>query len=398
LRSEEVEMLSESCFVEEVRKTMMKDYYLPIFSFLLAGCVCISFAAQSTTVTREFPAGETGTLNVSVNSGDIEIRTGLSEVRVKATGIRAEDQAALTISQEGSTVDVAFDPRNGRSNPHFEIGLPAGFDLNLKTSGGDVSIDGFLAGSLTAKTAGGDIEMGDVEGDVQARTAGGDIESGVLGAKAELRTAGGDIEVRSVGGEVKAETAGGDIEIGDVGSRLEAATAGGDIILKNVGGEASAKTAGGDVIVGDVAGSATLKTAGGDVRLSSAAGRVEAKTAGGDLYLKGVSGSIEGKTAGGDIAAELIPTGSGPSRLTTAGGDIQLSMPASSGARVIATIEVQPWEDNGDYTITSEFGSIEVVRVASAHELRAEFTVGGGGAEIVLRTTNGDISIQKMGM
>ena len=376
----------------------MKKHSLPMLLILLSGCFCLAFAAQSTTVTRNFSAGETGSLNVSVSSGDIEIATGLSEVRVEASGIRTDEQEYLTIRQDGNAVYVEFDPDNGRSDPRFEIGVPAGFDLNLKTTGGDVSIDGFLAGALTAKTAGGDVTMDDVEGDVEARTAGGDIRAGGLGARASLATAGGDIKVKNVDGEVEAETAGGDIEIGDVGSRLEASTAGGDIVLKNVGGEAVAKTAGGDVIVEEVAGSATLKTAGGDVRLSAATGKVEAKTAGGDLQLKSVSGSIEGKTAGGDIVAELIPSGQGPSNLTTAGGDIQLSLPASANATIVAIIQVRPWDENGDYTITSEFGPVEIIRDSSARELRTELSIGGGGEEIVLETSNGDISIHKLGM
>jgi DUF4097 and DUF4098 domain-containing protein YvlB len=365
---------------------------------VLCGSFCLATAAQATTVTRTFPAGETGNLIVRVQSGDIRIETGKSEVRVTAMGIKPSEQKNLEISQEGPDVYVSFEPEEGYGDARFEIGVPAGFDLNLKTSGGDVRIAGYLAGNMTAVTSGGDIQMEDVDGSVKSTTAGGDIQAGTVGGDAEFKTAGGDIEVLNVSGEVDASTAGGDIEIGDVGSRLKASTAGGDITLKNVGGEATASTAGGDIEVGEVAGSATLKTAGGDLRLLSASGQVTAKTAGGDLDLKNVTGSIEGKTAGGDINAELIPSGGGPSTLKTSGGDLVIALPASASATISATIKISGnWEKKKDeFDITSEFGTVDVVRDQSKREIRAQITLGGGGEQITLATSNGDIAIKSL--
>ena len=370
-----------------------------LFALLVFGSIIIAAAAaQVTTVTRSFPAGETGNLTVNVKSGDIRIETGKSEVQVRALGIDESDQKNLEIRQEGTSVFVSFQPDGHGSDARFEIGVPTGFNLDLNTSGGDVRIAGFLAGNLSAKTSGGDIRMEDIDGEVNVTTAGGDIGAGAVGGSAKFKTAGGDISVASVDGEVQAQTAGGDIDIGDVGSRLEAATAGGDIKLKNVGGEATAKTAGGDIIVGEVGGSATLKTAGGDLMLSSASGSVEAKTAGGDLDLRNVSGAIEGKTAGGDIVAELIPSGDGSSTLSTSGGDITLALPPSARASITATIKISgSWASHqGDFDISSQFGNLNVVRDQSKREIRAEIAICGGGESITLETTNGDISINKL--
>lgn len=364
---------------------------------LIGGSVCLASATQATTVTKTFPAGETGNLFVEVKSGDIRIETGKSEVEIKAFKIESSEQQDLEIRQDGSDVHVRFKPDDGRSDARFEIGVPSGFNLDLKTAGGDIRIAGLLAGNLTSVTSGGDISMDDVDGEVNAKTSGGDIQAGNMGGNAHFTTAGGDIEVSQVSGEVEAKTAGGDIVIGDVGSRLIAATAGGDITLNNVGGEANAKTAGGDVIVGEVAGSATLKTAGGDVKLSSASGQVEAKSAGGDLDLNNVTGSIEGKTAGGDITAELIPSGRGSSSLATAAGDIGLSLPVSAKASITATIRISgSWSKHEEFDILSDFGAENVVRDQSRKEIRAEISIGGGGEAITLSTTNGNISIKKM--
>ena len=101
-------------------------------------------------------------------------------------------------------------------------------------------------------------------------------------------------------------------------------------------------TAGGDIQVGKVSGSATMKTAGGDIILNGASGVVMAKTAGGDLHLKNVTGSVQGETAGGDVAcANSDRSGSGSSRLATAGGDVTLFIPENAKATIEARIRIR---------------------------------------------------------
>jgi DUF4097 and DUF4098 domain-containing protein YvlB len=56
-----------------------------------------------------------------------------------------------------------------------------------------------LAGNLTARTSGGDIELRDITGDVKVRTAGGDVTAALArgnGRGAEIETWGGEIKVR----------------------------------------------------------------------------------------------------------------------------------------------------------------------------------------------------------
>jgi len=359
-----------------------------------------AFPNQLTNVSEGFDVPPGGTLHVSLNQGDVVIRTGVSPVAVEVFGIDQQELGYLEVRESGGDVYVTFEPDGrSRSNLKVEVGIPENFNVNLSTAGGDIQIQGNLSGFAKVKTAGGDIQVGNVEGETEIKTAGGDIEAGDIAGGAAITTAGGDIKIGAVNGEADVKTAGGDITIDNVGDRLTASTSGGDIELGNVGGDAVIKTAGGDIEVGQVAGSATLKTAGGDIVLESAQGRVAAGTAGGDLELRNISGSLKAKTAGGDILAEMDPgTESGPSSLETAGGDIRLYLPAGVRARIEAVIEVRGNWERGirKYGIYSDFPEVQIQKDASAGEIYAQADLNGGGEVITLSTVNGNIYIKHL--
>jgi hypothetical protein len=218
-------------------------------------------------------------------------------------------------------------------------------------------------------TSGGDMRTGDVQGDVVLRTSGGNIEMGIVGGEANVSTSGGNIVVKSVGKTLKANTSGGDIEIGDVG------------------GEASVSTSGGDVRVRRVTGNATLKSSGGNIHLEGASGTVKANT-----------GSIEAATAGGDVDAELRPTGKGRSKLSSAGGQISLSIPEDARATIEATIRVEDhWGSRkSKYKVISDFKADTYEQDQDDREIRATYKLNGGGDLIELKTVNSDISIRKL--
>ncbi len=359
-------------------------------------------AAQLTNVSRRFEVSGAVQLVVELSAGDVLINpvATAQSVQVDVVAIDQNDVQYLNISQSGSTVRVEFKPQGrwNRRSPRFEFTLPADAALDLNTAGGDITVTDTIRGTVEGKTAGGDIELKDVEGSVRLRTSGGDISAGVVRGDCDLSTSGGDIRLEAADGEVVVKTSGGDIQVGDVGRRLEASTAGGDIRLGNVGGSAVAKTAGGDIHVGNVEGSAELKTAGGDVVLTAARGSVEAKTAGGDLQLSQVEGPIQASTAGGDIVAELLAA-SAASSFKTAGGNIDLKVARSARVTVHALIHVPDgkWSREGrDFGIESGFGPVQVERDQAADELRAVIPVNGGGVEVVCETSNGWIRVNPL--
>ncbi|RPJ56990.1 MAG: hypothetical protein EHM23_21955 [Acidobacteria bacterium] len=369
-----------------------------LFLALPAVLIALFFSPVYAQTSKTFEVGAGGSLVVVV-VGDVALRTSSGgQVTVEALGISQQDLADLSMTQTGNTVRVEFRPNNGHSrNIRFNIGLPDHFDVDVKTAGGDITVTGNLTGKIVGKTAGGDIKVANVDGSTNLATAGGDIIAGKVGGDVVLKTAGGDIRLDSSEGRVEVGTSGGDIVVGDVGNSLNASTSGGDIRINNINGDATASTSGGDVRVGKVSGTAKLSTAGGDIECLGATGEVRASTAGGDIQLAGISGSIEASTAGGDIRAELNPDGKANSSLTTAGGELQISLPASARARIEAVIEIEGrWSTNREeYQIVSDFKAVDQVMDDQAKEIRAIYEINGGGPLIRMKTTNGNIFIRK---
>jgi DUF4097 and DUF4098 domain-containing protein YvlB len=356
---------------------------------------------EKTPVAESFKVEKGGNLIVDIeNIGadvDVKVWTNL-EVSVTAHGIREDDLEDLKIEEDGNTVYVLFDALRGRRSHRsvrFSINVPSEFNLDIGTSGGDVEVTGAIKGTVIGGTAGGDIEIDDVDGKVELRTAGGDVMAGNVNGDARLRTAGGDIEVGDVTGELTAQTAGGDIEAGKVGKDLVAQTAGGDITCREVGGEAVAETAGGDIELGLVKGEVKAETAGGDVEVIGATGEVSAQTSGGDIRLKGIKGFVEAATAGGDIYVELDPSNASESSMETKGGDIELYLPANAKVTIEARIRLRDWDrgDRDEYDIHSDFKAEEHER--SEREVRARYVINGGGKVIEIETVNGNIEIRK---
>ncbi len=353
--------------------------------------------------TKSFQVHKGGTLQVDV-SGDIRISPwSKDEVFVK---VRADDADALedlSMTSQGDRVIVENSRYGyGSEDIKYTINVPTHFNMDLRTAGGTIAIDNPLVGTVDARTSGGDVTTGDVTGNVDLHTSGGDIKTGNTDGDLTVKTSGGEIYVGSVSGLADISTSGGDIRVRNVKKSLRARTSGGNITLSDVGGEADVSTSGGNINAGKVSGSATLSTAGGDIDLESATGTVKAKTAGGNIHVLDVRGAIDARTAGGDVEAELIPSGKGGSRLSTAAGEIRLSIPPDAKATINARIRVQGYwgrhrSDDENYSIISDFKADSYEKSHEDREIRATYTLNGGGEPITLETTNANIRILKLG-
>ncbi len=359
------------------------------------------FANPDTKREKSFQVGKNSALDVSVSGCDITISsTEKNEINVLIEGIDDEDLEYVKMTQSGNEVRVSYKPKWGRhSSGRFLISVPTQTNVELRTSGGNIEMQGNLVGDAVGSTSGGNISIEKVKGMVRMSTSGGDVRTGDIEGKAELRTSGGNITLATVSGEASVSTSGGDIRVANVGKKLDARTSGGDIEAGDIGGDATLSTAGGDIRVGKVSGSAYLRTAGGDLELRGASGTVEAKTAGGDIEMKNVTGSIEASTAGGNITAELQPGGKGESRLKTAGGDVRLTIPEQSKATIEATIRLhETWglfSGKKKYDIRSDFKAETYERNEDREEIRGRYVVNGGGERITIETVNGFIDIKK---
>jgi DUF4097 and DUF4098 domain-containing protein YvlB len=384
---------------------MKKQARLFVAAILMAtpSLIPVGHVSEQDSRSKSFNVNKGGTLDVTVDGGDIQINVwDKNEVYVKVEGIDEEEVSRLRMEQSGNTVRVDFRrPRGWWSDGHmrFDITIPSQFNAELKTAGGDIDIRGTVDGTIRGSTSGGDVTLRDVKGGkVDLSTSGGDMRTGDVQGDVRLRTSGGDIELGKVGGEANVSTSGGNIKAESVGKTLKASTSGGNIDIGDVGGEADVSTSGGDVAVRKVTGSASLNTSGGNIELSSASGKVKAHTSGGDIRLEDISGSIDAATSGGDVVAELKPSGKGDSRLASSGGEITLSIPENAKATIYATIRVdRSWRNRrGEYKIRSDFKAESYEDDEDAREIRAKYVLNGGGDEITLKTSNSDIQIRKL--
>ncbi len=359
-------------------------------------CLTLPGVVWGYEVNRQFEVGAGGELRLNARQADIRVE--LREGSLLALRCRELDESDLEIRQSGNLIEVQQKGgRFGWRDATFELIVPVRFNLDLRTGGGDVRIDGGLEGMLLVNTHGGDVEFGDVRGETDVRSSGGDIEGGEIAGNAKVRTHGGDVTLGSIGGTAEISSHGGDIELGRIGNRLQAKTYGGDVLVGDVDAEAELVTLGGDIEVGRVSASALLDTKGGDILLRGASGNVTARSAGGDLELLDVTGSIDAETAGGDIYAFLSPGGSAGSRLVSKGGDIELSLGSGAGVTVRATIRIRgSWGSRSEqYVIESDFPADSHEKDAVTREIRGVYTVNGGGPVVEVETVNGDIRIRR---
>lgn len=292
-----------------------------------------SLAANS-PIERSFDVQPGGRLKVASDVGSIVVSTGdvpRVHVAVTVSGPRAED-FKVDFSQSGTEVTVTgTNARRGSwfgssSNPRvsFDITVPRHFNL-------------------------------------------------------DLASAGGPIEISDLDGEVRAETSGGPIELGNIQGRVDVETSGGSITLGNAGADARLKTSGGAIQGGDVAGRLEAETSGGAIQLGKVGGPVDAQSSGGAIQLREVRAAVNAETSGGAIEVSFAAQPAGGSRLSTSGGDVKVYLSDGLGF----DLDARGNEVRCDFSIDAETKSLG----------RLAGKLGGGGPELSLRTSGGDVRV-----
>ncbi len=400
-------------------------------------------------ITDRFDVAPGGTLAMENLTGDVAVRGGegnqveivqdfFFDMDSKRDAEDALERFRAVITHSGDRVKVKGSTRSGKRHvtTSYRVTLPRDFNVSVETIGGDVLLEEMqgevsletlggdlevsdLTGSLAAESAGGDITVNDLSGGADLETSGGDLElSGAREGPFRLKTAGGDITLRDIFGEVRAKTSGGDIEArrvegdldlstsgGDVsleeikGIFIQAETSGGDLTAQTVEGDLSLKTSGGEVRAISITGNLDAHTSGGDIEIGEVAGDAVISTSGGDLKIKEVAGKLRGSASGGEIVASVVGEGmlKAPISLSTSAGDIRLRLPSSVRASVQAEIRMQ--NPRAEYRIRSDFPlAIDDGTDRPKYGYRwitAEGDINGGGPLIELRTSEGNIYIQK---
>ena len=307
----------------------------------LVALVLIASAAYAveTPTHRTFNVAPGGTLTIDTDVGNIRVDTGGSGVTVDVTQRTrvSNRRLELTFDQQQNDVTVRgkLEPTSRWFNwsddeANFVVTVPSRYNVQLKTSGGDIRV-GNLQGQASVRTAGGGIELGRIDGPVVAHTSGGDLS------------------------------------------------------LDGTSGTADLHTSGGGIRIGDVSGSVTAKTSGGSIDIRRVAGDLVAKTSGGGITIGEANGSVDAQTSGGSIKAQLSQQPRADSRLSTSGGGITISIAPG------VSVDLDAHTSGGDVDT-----DIPVTLLGRQDDSSLQGKINGGGPKLILRSSGGNIHVRRM--
>ncbi|MEW6655097.1 MAG: DUF4097 family beta strand repeat-containing protein, partial [Bacteroidota bacterium] len=158
-----------------------------VLIFLVSFGFLSSFAyAHDSKMIKEktFQMKDDQNLFVEVSGANVKIENwNKQEVYVKISGNHnAASKLKYDVFQEGDAVRVVIKRKDSFWNwfgsnikVKVEAFVPAKFNAQVKTSGGDINVKG-ITGRFSFETSGGNINLKNLNGKVNAETSGGDIE------------------------------------------------------------------------------------------------------------------------------------------------------------------------------------------------------------------------------
>lgn len=306
---------------------------------------------------------------------------------------RDADDLEIDVSETsyGILVTAEFDrhKRNNSTSGIVKVMVPNKFDLELKTMGGELSVEN-VDGDLEGTTMGGELMLKKLKGEVDFTTMGGSIELVDSEVDGEVSTMGGSVLIENVVGDVDASTMGGSVTQRNVKSSKA-----------SIGKEIKIETMGGAIKVDEAMSGANVKTMGGSIMVNKAADYVKAETMGGDITIKEVAGWVVATTMGGDVDVEVKGTdGNRDVTLKSMGGDITLYVPADLAMDIDIEI-VYDEDDEDEVNIISDFDLSEKVVDAGGSwdgdtkKLIARGETGDASNRIKIETVSGVVSIKK---
>jgi len=288
--------------------------------FVAAGALLALPAMGDTRIEKNLDLSSGGTFRLETDAGSVRIVGGSSngvEVVLTSKHDDIEERYDLSFEDSGGDARVrvkrhgsrVFNWWNSGRSMHFEVRVPIEAQVFVDTAGGRIELED-VDGDIDLNTSGGRITVDDVQGDVNTDTSGGAIRISEVVGDVRADTSGGSISINSVSGRVLADTSGGGISMRDIGGDIVADTSGGSIGIEGAGGSVRADTSGGPVTVEFVRGN----DLGG--YLSSSGGRVTA------VVDPTVGLDVDASTSGGSVRCDIPVTVQGSMSKTELRGQL----------------------------------------------------------------------------
>lgn len=274
-----------------------------------------------------------------------------------------------------------------------QINVPANYNLDVTTGGGNIQIDD-VNGRAFLTTAGGNIISGNVNGPARFVTKGGHITARNIGGDWVATTGGGHITGGTIGGVATLHTDGGHIQIAGIAGPGHLTTGGGNVYVGHSASQLIAETIGGQIEVGEAAGVVNAKTNGGGIHVVHMIGPSNLQTGGGSIYLTQVDGTVKASTGTGAITAWFVapPKTESTCEFQSGEGDIVVYIPR----QLPVTIDAQIQSDDKHQFFVDPAFRLLITRDPGpngSETLHAVGSLNGGGEVVHLRTVSGNIRL-----
>jgi len=283
--------------------------------------------------------------------------------------------------------------RKDHYGPVFIIYIPEKYDLNIRTTGGSISINN-IDGKINGKTKGGNLNLSKLKGKINLTTGGGKVDFRNSNIDGIVTTHGGHVIIENIIGDIKGKSMGGEVIYKNVKYRN------GNTTRKTV----KISTMGGTINVDDAPDGADVLTHGGNIIIKNAGKFVKAKTMGGNILIKSVNGWIKATTMSGNIKAIMTRNpkkGNRDVNLISLNGDITLIVPNGLSMGIDITLAYTK-NRNNIYRIISDFKINEKRTVNwdyinssnSKKYIYGTGIIGDGKNKIKISTINGNVYIK----
>ena len=185
--------------------------------------------------------------------------------------------------------------------------------------------------------------------------------------KLRTRTGSGDQSIEGLRTAADLESGSGDLRLTDMAGGLRLQTGSGNVEAREVDGPFSAEAGSGDI---------TLDSKG--------RGDVQVHTGSGDIRLRGVNGALRVEAGSGDVDIEGKQTGSWEMR--TGSGNVEVRLPSD------AAFELDAATSSGELVVDHPVTMTVQGNVRGSHR-QVEGKVRGGGPQMLIRTSSGDIHL-----
>ena len=304
-------------------KTKLIPLFIGMFVLITTGA---SFGDTEDTINKSFTVAPGGQLIMDTARGSIEVRGSTGnrvDIEVIRTAKTSDSDKAKEIfgylrfdfKQTGNDVIIKgikttdSSKKLNKLRVKFILSVPENYNVDLKTSGGSISVDD-LEGTVDIQTSGGSLDLNNIKGPVTGKTSGGSISIGTVNGNVKVNTSGGSIRIDNAYGTVNAHTSGGGITVNEVMGTIQADTSGGSVkayISEQPKGDCRLKTSGGSITV---------------YLAENVALNVDAGTSGGSIHTD-FPVTLKGKISKRELKAQI--NGGGPELyLHTSGGSIYI--------------------------------------------------------------------------